>query len=246
MPAVIKPAFVETNLVNGWPNAQSRNGVKPRYWVLHTSEGAGGQNLVDFMRGAQVSYHYVVGNEPTPQVFDLVDTDDASWSCLNANGYTINAVFGPSFAGWTRQQWLDNMGRAIPVMAWLCANDLIKYGIPPVVSLGPNYTPIPTGVVDHRYFTAVVRDGNTHNDIGDSFPAEVFRNYLTTFYNAIKGAPVPVTPPKPTPAPAPQPYPSQADMIVQIWEQLLGPHAKGWPQLGGKTLIDAIAELRNK
>jgi hypothetical protein len=234
MPAVTKPSFTETNLISGWPNYQPRNGVKPRYFVLHTSEGAAGMDLVNYMRGAQVSYHYVVSNDAT--VYDLVDTDDASWSCMNANGYTINAVFGGSHAAWSKQDWLNNMGRALPIMAWLCASDLVQYNIPPVISLGPNYKPIASGVVDHRYFTQVVRDGNTHVDVGDGFPVAEFSALLNQFYSALKGNPVP-------PAFT---YPSQADMIVQIWEQLLGPKAKGWPQLDGKSLVDAIAELGKK
>lgn len=248
MAAVTKPTYTETNLIDGWDNYQPRNGSRPRYFVLHTSEGAGGMDLVNYMRGAQVSYHYVINNDAT--VYDLVDTDDASWSCLNANGYTINAVFGASRAAWSEQQWLANMGRAIPIMAWLAAADCLKYGIPPVVSLGPNYKAIPSGIVDHRYFTQVVRDGNTHGDIGDGFPAATFQNLVTTFYNMQKGAPAAPTPaPTPTPAPAPSPafaYPSQTQMIIQIWEQLFGVQAKGWPQLGGKTLVDAVADIEKR
>lgn len=32
-------------------------------------------------------------------------------------------------------------------------------------------------------------------------------------------------------------------LLQEIWQQLLGPEGKGWPQLGGKTLVDALAEL---
>jgi hypothetical protein len=228
MPAVTKPSYAETNLINGWPNCQPRNGQKPRYWVLHTTEGAGGMDLVEFMRRNSVSYHYVFGNEPIPQVYDLVDTDDASWSVLDANGYCINAVFGPSFASWTREQWLSNMGRALPVMAWLCANDLIKYNIPCQVSLGPNYRQIPAGVIDHRYITRVLGIG-THGDVGDGFPAEVFTSCLTTFYNALKGGPV--TQPAPAPAHPVGPF---ADQLTLRWNAL-----------GGQTLVEAVAQIRD-
>jgi hypothetical protein len=237
MPFVTKPQFTETNLIDGWPNFQSRNGQKPRYAVLHTTEGAGGMDLVNYMRGAEVSYHYVIGNDG--QVYDLVDTDDASWSCLNANGYTINYVFGPSFSNWSAQQWFDNMGaRGIVTMAWLVAADLVKYNIPPITSFGPNYTPIPSGVVDHRYFTKVVQDGNTHGDVGDGWatrvngqpsPAEVFTSYLTTFYNSIKGGPV-AQPPTPGPHPV-GPFADQLDLR--------------WLCLGGQTVVEAIAEIRD-
>ena len=32
-------------------------------------------------------------------------------------------------------------------------------------------------------------------------------------------------------------------LLQEIWEQLHGPGGNGWPQLGGKTLVDAVAEL---
>jgi hypothetical protein len=150
----------------------------------------------------------------------------------------LNYVFGPSFSSWTPQQWFDNMGRGIQIMAWLVASDLVKYNIPPVVSLGPNYTPIPTGVVDHRYFTKVVQDGNTHGDVGDGFttringqpsPADVFTNHLTTYYNALKGGPV--TQPAPAPAHPVGPF---ADQLTLRWNAL-----------GGQTLVEAVAQIRD-
>ena len=203
------PQYTETNLIDNWdgsgtpwPNFESRNGTPVVYWVIHTTEGDGGMDLVRYMAGAEVSYHYVVDNDGT--VYDLVDTDDASWSCLGDNPRTINAVFGTSFAAWTRQDWLNNCGNAIPIMAWLCAQDLHKYGIPPVLSLGPNYTPIDSGVVDHRYFTVVVQDGNTHTDVGDGFPGDVFNAHLQAAYAALAE---PASTPTPAPSPAPIPAP---------------------------------------
>jgi len=247
MPAVA-PQFKETNLIDGWPNYNPRNGQKPRYFVLHTSEGGGGIGLVNYMRGASVSYHYVVDNNG--DVFDLVDTDDASWSCLDWNGFTINAVFGASRAGWTRQEWIDNMGNAIRNMAYLCAKDLIKYNIPPNVSLGRPYAKIPTGVIDHRYITDM-GVGN-HTDVGDGFPADIFNAHLQGFYNQLKTTPAVPTPPvvlkpvTPKPAAPAYSYPPQSEMLIQIWEQLFGPRGKGWPQLGGRTLVDAVADIQKR
>jgi hypothetical protein len=40
--------------------------------------------------------------------------------------------------------------------------------------------------------------------------------------------------------------PDERALLMQIWQQLLGPDGKGWPQLGGRTLVDAIAELGNR
>jgi len=249
MPA---PLYNEIDLIEGWPNFQSRNGQKPRYAVLHTTEGAGGMELVNYMRNASVSYHYVIENDGT--VYDLVDTDDASWSVLDANNYCINYVFGNSRAAWSTQQWLDKMGRAIPIAARLVAADLVKYGIPPVVSIGRPYTRINTGVIDHRFVTEVLGIGS-HTDVGDGFPVSVFTQHLMAAYNELKPTTpgIPAVKP-PTAAPVAPPatqkpaytYPSQAEMIIQIWEQLFGPRAKGWPQLGGRTLVDAVADIEKR
>jgi hypothetical protein len=35
-------------------------------------------------------------------------------------------------------------------------------------------------------------------------------------------------------------------MLKQMWEQLFGPKAGGWPQLGGKTLVDALADIEKR
>jgi hypothetical protein len=34
-----------------------------------------------------------------------------------------------------------------------------------------------------------------------------------------------------------------ANRVLDIWIQLLGINGKGWPQLGGRTLVDAVATL---
>ncbi len=45
--------------------------------------------------------------------------------------------------------------------------------------------------------------------------------------------------------PEPQPFqhPSNDQMLKDIWDQLRGPEGKGWQQLGGLTLVDAVAKL---
>lgn len=244
MPAVPAP-FREVNLINDWdgqgtpwPNFQSRNGSRPVYFTIHTTEGAGGMDLVRYMAGAEVSYHYVVGNDGT--VYDLVDTDDASWSCLSDNPITINAVFGPSFSNWTRQQWLDNMAHGIQVMARICAQDLVKYDIPPTVSLGPHYTTIPTGVVDHRYFTVVARDGNTHGDVGDGFPVDIFTAAVQSAYTQLTAPATPAPTPAATPTPAPAP-PHVPQPVGPFADQL----DLRWACLGNQTLVEAVAEIRD-
>lgn len=45
------------------------------------------------------------------------------------------------------------------------------------------------------------------------------------------------------PDPTPFQHPSNDQMLKEIWDQMRGPEGKGWPQLGGLTLVDAIAKL---
>jgi len=57
--------------------------------------------------------------------------------------------------------------------------------------------------------------------------------------------PVVSPPPAPVPPPALPPAPNpRTDRVLmeEIWDQLRGPGGRGWPQLGGRTLVDALAE----
>lgn len=180
---VLPPRFFEeTNIIGQWaPNWQSRNGRKPRLIVLHTEEGnALGMDLVNYMAGAGVSYHYVI--DPDGKTLDLVDTDDASWSVLDANGYTINQVFAGSYASMSRIEWLQKYDKAIRVSAYLAVQDCVKYGIPVQILVGNKYSQLPTtdGITDHNGITVGLGIGS-HTDVGPNFPWDVFNNYLLEF-----------------------------------------------------------------
>lgn len=57
--------------------------------------------------------------------------------------------------------------------------------------------------------------------------------------------PVVVAPPAPTPPPVlPAPANPRSDRVLleEVWDQLRGPGGNGWPQLGGRSLVDALAE----
>lgn len=232
-----KPDFNEYPLWS--PNREPRGGVKVDLFLLHTEEGGGVKDGADRLArwmnnpSTQVSYHYSVSQDPADKgvtVVDVVDTDDASWSCLSANKRSINLVFAGSKASWSREQWLQQ-SRAIEVAAYLAVQDCKKYGIPLAV-IAPPYSVGRAGISDHNYVTKVLRDG-THTDVGPGFPWDVFKGFVDK-YSGVQAPPS---------SPPPSSKPSQQEMIVQVWEQLFGPSGKGWPQLGGKTLVDAVAEL---
>lgn len=187
-PAVTTPSpFAEHNIIDG-NCCQSRNGHAPRLIVLHTEEGNMlGQALDAWMDENEVSYHYAI--DPTGVAWDLIDTDLASWSVLDANSYTINYVFAGSYAAWTRTQWLNNMN-SLKQCAFLVAQDCKKYGIPPVIRVGNGsggYSTLPNnnGVTDHKGITDGLHIG-THQDVGAGFPWDVFNSLLQQYFNGIE------------------------------------------------------------
>ncbi|SKU47439.1 metalloendopeptidase-like membrane protein [Mycobacteroides abscessus subsp. abscessus] len=227
-------------------NNQSRGGVKVDLFLLHTQEGDSNADQLARYCGnpapggdpkKAVSYHYTVSEDAHDHgvtVVDVVDTDYASWSVGNANNRSINLCFAGSRAAWTRQDWLAKAPKAIATAAYLAAQDCKKYGIKPFVIVPP-YDADPPGISDHRYVTEHLGWG-THTDVGDGFPWDVFIAAVNKYSGNVT-----VTPGFT--------YPSTEVMIREIWEQLRGPEAKGWPQLGKNakgenlSLVDAIAKL---
>jgi N-acetyl-anhydromuramyl-L-alanine amidase AmpD len=220
-----RPDFNEYEMWS--PNSSDRGGTKVDLFLLHTQEGDGNaDSLARYLQGHEVSYHYTVSEDYKDHgvtVVDVVDTDQASWSVLSANPRSINLCFAGSKASWTRQQWLQQ-SKAIDAAAYLAAQDCKKYGINPRV-LAPPYNSNPPGISDHRYVTQWLKDG-THTDVGLGFPWDVFEAAVKKY-----------TGPSPTPAPpvGPAPVNPANDQLTLRWQQL-----------GGQTLVEAVAEIRDK
>lgn len=238
-----RPAYNEFAL---WSkNHQSRNGVKVDSFMLHTQEGGGGnaaaENLAKWFQNANnVSYHYTISqaSDGGVTVVDCVDTDRAAWSVLSANSRSINLCFAGSRAAWTRAQWLANAGKAIDVAAYLAVQDAEKYGFTPNV-IAPPYTGRLPGISDHRYVTKVLGDG-THTDVGDGFPWDVFAAAVAMYAGT-----APTEPAAPTVRRFPDDW-TDRELLIEVLRQLRGPTLAGWPQLGGRTLVDSVAELRDR
>ncbi|MEV6432565.1 glycoside hydrolase domain-containing protein [Nocardia sp. NPDC051463] len=169
---VNKPEYNEVNRIGR--SANSRGGARPIWFLLHTQEGNGtAESLANYLNNPNngVSYHYTVDNDGN--VVDVVDTDDASWSVLEANNRAINVCFAGSRAAWGSTQWLQNMGRAIDIAAYLAVQDCRKYGIPPRVITPEQLGRGESGIADHWAITSGLGIG-THTDVGDGFPWERF------------------------------------------------------------------------
>lgn len=227
-----RPAFNEFPLWS--PNHSDRRGVKIDAIFLHTSEGGGGnaaaEDLAKYFTSAnRVSYHYT-GSQASDggvTVVDCVDTDQASWSVLSANPRSINYCFAGSRAAWTREEWIAKAGKVIDVFAYLIVQDCRKYGIP-IKIVAPPYTDRIPGISDHHYVTKVLGDG-THTDVGPNFPWDRLKASVNKYANPTQEKP-PVTQPT-----GPKPVGPADDQLTLRWNML-----------GGQTVVEALAEIRDK
>lgn len=177
---VDKPAFTEIDRMTG--GGRSNRSRPPINFLLHTEEGnSSAENLAAYCDGSHdVSYHYTLRDGI---LVDVVDTDFASWSVLDANAYTINLCFAGSRSAWSRDEWLARE-RDIEIAAYIAVQDCRKYSIPTEV-IKPPYRRA-NGISDHRYVTDCLGIGN-HTDVGPGFPWDVFEKYVLKW----SGAPVP-------------------------------------------------------
>lgn len=96
--------------------------------------------------------------------------------------------------------------------------------------------------VDEMHYQMAWREGDPRNDL---FAKKLRDGYLGIY----KPAPQPSAP---TPAPTPKgPLMALSDAEQQelltktreIWDQLRGPAGAGWPQLNGRSAVDALADI---
>jgi hypothetical protein len=238
IPAVTPAVPCDTSY-NEYPrwcnNNEGRGGTKVDLFLLHTEEGdSNADGLASFLISTEgganpVSYHYTISEaaDKGVTVCDVVDTAYASWSVMASNDRSINLCFAGSYAAWTRDQWLQQ-ANAIDVAAFLCVQDCVKYGINPKV-IAPPYSSPPPGISDHRYCTQYLKDGNTHTDVGDNFPWDVFAAAVAKYSATPLPAPTPAPPVGPTPV-----GPADDQLTLR------------WHMLGDQTIVEALAELRDK
>ena len=180
----------ERNAIGESKNFSSRWGARILYWVLHTEEGnQSAEGLHQWMINNGVSYHYSARDGV---VVDIVDTDYASWSVLDANPLAINWVFAGSRAAFSTQQWMD---RAVDIdnAAYMFVQDARKYALQTRTLSHDEVARRQTGATDHYGITVGLRIGD-HTDVGRNFPWQHFQERIVAH---VVGAVV--TPPAPQP-----------------------------------------------
>lgn len=186
-PAVAtKPAFREIDMMGN--NRSNRFGAKVVYFLGHTEEGnSTAVNLANSLNNRDdASYHYVCRDSI---LCDVVDTDYASWSVLDANNRSINFCFAGSRAAMSRQEWIDRYRNDIRIMAWIAVQDAKKYGFALRVQGRPYRLGNVPCVADHNFVTTVLHIGS-HTDLGPNFPFDILEADINLYVSG-----VPVTPP---------------------------------------------------
>lgn len=250
------PQYTELDRMGN--SSSGRGGVAIRYALLHTEEGdSSAQSLATYCNNPahNASYHYIIRDRI---VCDVVDTDLSSWSVGDANPYTLNYCFAGSRASWSREQWLVR-DDDLRIVAWLIVADARKYGFSTQwLGSGGRYSPARSGVSDHQYVTDIIGWGS-HTDCGPGFPGDVFARYLAEYAGTAPGGDDMQLSDTITDAYGNKV--SVADVLKYISyhgdlaaDQLGGPGTRqgipakfgGWPQLGGKTVVDSLADAHAK
>lgn len=172
---------------------------------------------------AGVCWHAGAGDWPG------IPTDMANWSVIGIEcAWPMDTTITP--ATQTRERWPDAQIQAMRDTTAAILN-----------RLGVNSS----RVIGHKEWAGARQGKWDPGNLDMSwFRGEVAKAMRGDFKTARPIQPTPT--PTPAPAPAPFQYPDSDQMLRQIWEQLFGPKAKGWPQLDGKTLVDAIAEVMKR
>lgn len=216
--------------------------------IVHTTENAPGtpsRNIVDYqVRTQSGSYHRLVDSSGK---ITMANTDDwQTWSTGNKGNDIALHVSCVAQAKMTRDQWLAQP-KMLEGVARVIAHWSKKYGIPLVKLSRAELGAGKHGIAGH--LEAQVWGNTTHWDPGYHFPYDVVLRRAAEINKPATPEKEPAPVDKPTTT-VPDTTAPQADRDQLVYEQLCGPGAPGtfpgWPQLGNRTLVDALAAIGDK
>lgn len=225
----------------------SRDASALKRVVIHTTENTAGtpaENVANYQITSESGSYHVLVDTTGKRLRENTD-DWVTWSTGNdaGNRYGLNLSFVAQ-AGWTRAQWLaqDKMLRAgATVVRYWCDT----HNIPMTQVDGKS-----RGICGHGDLR--IYGGTDHTDPGGNFPWDVFIGYVknTTITTDTSAGSSTTTTEDTNVLTIVNNLKKLADFII---DQLAGPERTaaglpkftGWIQLGGKTLVDAIADIRS-
>ncbi|MEE3066554.1 MAG: C39 family peptidase [Actinomycetota bacterium] len=198
------------------PNSYRPRGLPAPKWIgVHTSESLSrAANLVEFCRTHEVSYNRVIDDR---DIIEAVADADAPWAAVGANKYALHLCFSASFAGWSRDQWLDasaandgfNEDAALTLGAKQAAFWCQENAIPAVWIGGKNQPPWGLdGICGHVDFGTW---GGGHSDPGPNFPVNEFLRRVTGFLTGAEQPPLVPLPPAVMPGTNPDKFSELAE-----------------------------------
>lgn len=214
--------------------------------VIHTTENSDYTAPDDVARwqldrSNESSYHVLFGFNGR----SVRSNDDnySPWSVgMPGNRLGLHGA-AVAYASRTRSDWMEFPDQLESIARWLAKNAR-EYGIPLVELTVDDVRARKRGVTTHAtYWQAIAKDQGMdyRSDPGTGFPMDV----------VITRARELVSPPKPkgSSAVTPEQFDQLDNKLTMVLDQLGGhPWAKfpGWPQLGGRTVVNALADIGKK
>lgn len=185
---VAKPKFEERQMIGWGSSKRSRPAIN---FFLHTQEplsDSTAEGLARYCQGQNdVSYHFTIRDRI---VYDVVPSELASWSVLEANVFSVNLCFAGSSAAMSRQLWLDRYAADIEIAAYIAVREARRHNfstevlIPQAGKQGRDVYAgeARPGISDHNYVTRELGIGS-HTDVGPGFPWDIFKAHVDRFAN---------------------------------------------------------------
>lgn len=215
--------------------------------VQHTTESEGGNtNVIGYLEQTRNGSYQTMVDFDGEEV-RMVPDDRQAWAAMNAGNRIGLHVCAMGRAAFTRDRWLSET-RLLERTAMRYAEWSRLYGIP-LIKLNPTDVRAgKRGVCGHADISAAFRESD-HTDPGANFPFDVVISRAKQLLDPTQEAPMSAAEVKQV-----QDFvagfvgPIGSD-VKDLREQACGAGQRdagqydGWPQLGGRTIVDALAVI---
>ena len=194
--------------------------------VVHDTEGSY-EGAISWMKSQQNGSYHVI-RALAGQGARLVPDTRQAWGAMPTGNRIGLHVCLEGYARWTRDEWLAKGRDGLEGMAHDIAAWAKSYSIPLVRLTAADVKAGKRGICTHADITAAFRE-STHTDPGSGFPLDLV---IARARELNQGGIVALTP--------------EQDIKAQLTGSPEPGKYPGWPQLGGRTLVDAVAAIGAK